>query len=287
MGKFKTTAFLIIILGLAFLFRGQLFDFSATVLPQIKHRASEFLVQDVEPEISSPSPLRAKEETPKSFLTERGVIKWTNAQRVQIGALPALTENAKLDTAAAAKVQDMFSKQYFAHVSPEGKDAGDLAKAAGYQAIAIGENLALGNFEDDEALVQAWMDSPGHRENILSTRYQEIGAAVQKGTFEGKTTWLAVQIFGLPLSACTQPDPNLKAQIEAQEQQLEEMQQTLETKRAEIEAMQPKRGPEYSQKVEEYNQLVSEYNALLEDTKNKVTLYNSQVNQTNECISAK
>src|SRR6185369_15716694 len=116
--------------------------------------------------------------------------------------LPALKENALLDKAAKKKLDDMFAQQYFEHINPQGKGPSDLAKSVGYDYIAIGENLALGNFKNDAELVQAWMDSPGHRANILNKQYTEIGVAVGQGTYEGKKTWLAVQEFGRPTSSC-------------------------------------------------------------------------------------
>ena len=137
--------------------------------------------------------------------------------------MPALLENTKLDQSAELKAQDMLKNQYFAHTSPSGMAVGNLAEKVGYEFIAIGENLALGNFENDEALVQAWMDSPGHRANILNSRYQEIGVAVLKGVFEGRTTWLAVQHFGLPLSVCPSPQEGVKLTIDANQNKIDEI----------------------------------------------------------------
>ena len=61
----------------------------------------------------------------------------------------------------------------------------------------------------------AWMNSPGHRANILNPHFQEIGVAVGKGMYEGHETWIAVQSFGMPLSACPASDANLKIKIDA------------------------------------------------------------------------
>src|SRR5262249_8345343 len=126
-------------------------------------------------------PLRGGDASANVTLTQAGVIKWTNIQRQENGALPALTVNAKLNESAQLKLKDMFAKQYFEHVSPSGVGPDGLANEVGYAYASIGENLALGNFADDRALVQAWMDSPGHRANILGKSYREIGVAVGKG----------------------------------------------------------------------------------------------------------
>jgi hypothetical protein len=129
--------------------------------------------------------------------TAAGIIQWTNYYRVQNG-LPALATNTKLTTAAGLRVDDMFEEQYFSHVSPTGKDLVYLLNQVNYKYRAAGENI----FEDpgylsDQALVQGWMNSPGHRANILSSTYQDIGVSVKEGTFEGNDVWLASEMFGL------------------------------------------------------------------------------------------
>ncbi len=245
---------------------------------------SEFTIEKISKDISSPPPLRAAKEVPDSFLTQSGIITWTNVQRSAQGFLQ-LTEDKQLNIAAALKMQDMFEKQYFAHVSPSGVDAGDLAESVGYQFIAIGENLALGNFEDDKTLIRAWMDSPGHRANILNSRYAEIGVGVAKGVFEGKSTWVAVQEFGLPISACPELDESLKAQIESNATQLQELEKELAVKKRELQRARPKWGPRYNRKVEEYNALVFQYNNLSEATQVLVIEYNNQAKAFNACVA--
>ncbi len=253
-------------------------------IPQIQQVIEEKLPQEIKRQINTATPLRAKIESPQSFLTAEGVISFTNMQRA-INSLPALTQNALLNQSALNKAKDMFEKQYFAHDSPEGRGVADLASDVGYEFITIGENLALGNFLNDEVLVQAWMDSPGHRENILNSRYTEIGVSVLKGTYEGRQTWMAVQHFGLPMSACPQVESSLLATIENNQNRLNQLKNELETRKQELEQYEPKQSPEYNQKVEEYNALVSEYNNLVEETKGLVDKYNSQIRAFNECAS--
>ena len=240
-------------------------------------------IEKIEKQIVTPPPLRAVKEAPESFLTKAGVIAFTNSQREKNG-LPPLKENTKLDESAELKAQDMLKNQYFAHDSPSGVTVGNLADGAGYQFIAIGENLALGNFENDEVLVQAWMDSPGHRANILNNRYQEIGVMVLKGTFEGNSTWLAVQHFGLPLSVCPSPDETIKITITADQNKIDEIFKELETLQTEIRTMSPKRGSVYQEKINQYNELVAEYNLLIEQAKLIINGYNRQVRLFNECL---
>ncbi len=271
---------LIIALALVLIFWKDISDFyskSTFRLPEIKKEA--------EKQVSLPSPLRSEEEHPESFLTKDGVIKWTNIQREKNGLLP-LKENVKLNEIAQARLQDMFENQYFAHDSPTGQKIVDLAENFTYEFLAIGENLALGNFQNDEVLVDAWMNSPGHRANVLSSSYQEIGVAVGKGMFEGKTTWLAVQNFGLPLSVCPQPDLSLKVEIDENQKQILELQSKLLALEEEIRIMKPRKmEEEYSQKVEQYNALISQYNAFIEENKTLINKYNLQVNSLNQCVA--
>ncbi len=277
---------LLIFSGIFFFFQDDLLDFYQKIfsrLPEIE-KGLTGLVKEVQRQISTPPPLRAEKEAAKAFLTKSGVIEWTNSQREKYG-LPPLKESAELDASAAIKIEDMFQKQYFAHNSPTGEGVGDLAEHAGYEFIAIGENLALGNFENDEVLIQAWMDSPGHRENILSSKYQEIGVAVLKCTFEDKITWLAVQHFGLSFSACPQPEESLKTTIESNQSQIEEFWVTLKELKTEIETIKPKRGEFYIEKVKQYNTLVGQYNNLINETEQLVNQYNSQVKLFNDCVT--
>jgi len=287
MRKFTIILIFIIFLGGILFFRDDLLNFYFELslrLPQIEKGTTDFSIKEIERKILTPPPLRAPEEAPEAFLTREGVIQWTNIQRAEYG-LPPLKESAKLDSSAEIKVEDMLENQYFAHSSPSGVGVKELTEMVGYEFIAIGENLALGNFQNDETLVQGWMDSPGHRENILNIQYQEIGVAVIKGLFKGETTWLAVQHFGLPLSACSQPDETLKTEIEKNQNQIEEFQQTLEALQAEIQIMRPKRGPAYNQKIEQYNAIVSQYNNLVDETKVLISQYNAQVKLFNDCVT--
>lgn len=280
--------FLVLISFTCFLYWNDIVDIYykfSLKLPEVGKEITDFLTKEAEKVIFAPPPLRSETENPQSFLTKDGVIKWTNNQRVKYG-LPPLTENQKLDEMAKAKVEDMFLEQYFAHQSPTGTGVGDLAKTFGYNFIVIGENLALGGYKDDEALVQAWMDSTGHRENILNNRYQEIGVSVEKGTYEGITTWLAVQHFGLPLASCPSPDEKTKSQIENNQATIDNLKETLNALQNEIMDMKPKRGPSYNQKIEEYNNLVSQFNILIEETKSLILEYNIEVNKFNECVTA-
>lgn len=267
-------------------FRNDFLDFYSKLtlrLPQVEKKVFD-LVQKAEKQIVATPALRAKQEAHESFLTQAGIIEWTNIQREKKG-LPLLKENQNLNVSAKMKAEDMLKEQYFEHVSLKGEEVSDLAEIAGYQFITIGENLAFGNFENDEILVQGWMDSPGHRENILNLNYQEIGVAVLKGEFAGENTWLAVQHFALPLSVCPQPSEAISEEITANQTQLKKMENALKELQSEIKEMRPKWGLAYNEKVEQYNELVGQYDAFFFETQNLVDKYNNQVFLFNECVS--
>jgi hypothetical protein len=245
------------------------------------------IIQEIKDQVKLSGTLRSKVSAPNSYLTYGGVLENTNKQRQQNNLAP-LRANSKLDQAAMAKVKDMFKNQYFEHISPSGAGPADLAEAAGYGYIAIGENLALGNYKNDEDLVAAWMNSPGHRANILNEKYEEIGVAVLKGEFEGKQTWLAVQEFGRPESDCPKVDLSLKNQINAETTEMDILEVQIKSLKSILESSSPKTKPE----IEEYNQNVRQYNDLIRIYNNKIdvvkiiqTRYNDYVKAYNECLA--
>lgn len=245
----------------------------------------EKIATDLTQKISAPPPLRAPtSSTSSATLTASPTINETNKQRQLNGNLSPLSANAKLTAAASAKADDMFKNQYFEHVSPSSRGPADLAEDQGYEYILIGENLALGNFSSDADLVTAWMNSPGHRANILNARYTEIGVAVKKGLFEGQMTWLAVQEFGRPLSLCPAVDASLKTAIDGNQKTIDDLSVELTAKKQEIDNYEPKRGREYNQKVDEYNALVAQYNSLIGATKDLISKYNFEINAFNNCL---
>jgi uncharacterized protein YkwD len=235
----------------------------------------------VEPQVFTPPPLKVETQK-EGFLTKEGIIEWTNEERRKRGISP-LKENELLNQSAQLKLEDMFENQYFAHTSPKGTSLGDLSLKVGYEFIVMGENLAMGNFGSDKELVKAWMESEGHRENILNEKFEEIGVAVKRGIFEGKETWMAVCHFGKPLSACPLPNENLKKEIEENEKKLKEIEKELLSLEKEIERTKPRW--KAKEKIKQYNDLVNQYNSILEKTQNLILEYNNQVQSFNECVA--
>ena len=116
-----------------------------------------------------------------------------------VNAEKSLHTNAKLEEAARLKAQDMAKKGYFAHNSPEGVTPWYWFGQAGYHFVFAGENLAI-NFNDSSAVNTAWMNSPGHRANILNDNFTEVGIATAQGVYQGRPTIFVVQMFGTPQS---------------------------------------------------------------------------------------
>lgn len=272
MKKFIIFLVIILVLGAALIyFENDILNF----FPDFKKNIQDFQKTDVgnvitefSKDILVPPPLQISGKPSQAVLTKSGIILQTNLQRQTNGNLPALKENSKLNAAASAKVSDMFLNQYFEHTSPTGIDPGQLVSNNGYKYIVAGENLILGNFESEKELVQAWMDSPGHRANILNIRYSEIGVAIVKGIYKGETVWIGVQEFGLPLSSCDEPDKNLKNEINDKKKQLDQISNKLDLEK----------------NVDAYNKLVEQYQALASDVKILILQYNNQVNIFNDCV---
>ncbi|MBU6501005.1 MAG: hypothetical protein KGJ89_02665 [Patescibacteria group bacterium] len=279
----------------AFIFRGTISEYFSPKLGNIEQVAIKAAVENIKKTVATPEPLRAPTSSEPSVspaktsasdsLTVAGVISWTNIQRQENGALPALAENSQLDTIAEERLADMFQKQYFAHVSPSGDSVTTVAASVGYDYLELGENLALGNFGGDEKVVIAWMNSPGHRANILNVNYREIGVAVRKGVYEGESTWIAVQIFGKPVSACPAIDSPLKDRITASESQLTSMESQISILKSQLDTMDKSDRRAYNATVDEYNALVAQYNDLVAQTKQMISQYNTEVSAFNQCVS--
>ena len=221
--------------------------------------------------------------TPESSMSIAGVLKYTNIERVKAGLKP-LTLNKKLSNSAIAKVDDMFALQYFEHTSPTGKTAADLVRAEGYDFQSVGENLALGDFGTDQKLVEAWMNSPLHRKNILNPRFTEIGLAVAKGTYKGDTEWLAVQHFGRPAPVCEAVPSTLKETVDTEKASLELEEQELKKMADEIEADPTQsKGKEF---LDAYNSRVAAYNARLGTLRDLIKDYNERVDAYNACLTS-
>jgi uncharacterized protein YkwD len=111
-----------------------------------------------------------------------------NRERTQRG-LPALRVNGLLSDASLEHSRDMVQLRYFEHTTPDGRSVGDRLRAIGYSrgfSASAGENIAygFGAKSTPAAIVRAWMNSPGHRADILRPAFTEIGIGVATGAPE-------------------------------------------------------------------------------------------------------
>lgn len=151
-----------------------------------------------------------------SDITIQQVLDETNQRRSSNG-LSELTINNILSDAARRKASDMFTFDYWAHVNPKnGTEPWRFFDAVGYTYRYAGENLAR-DFGTTPPMVQAWMDSPTHRENLLSSHYVDTGIAVVNGTLGGIETTLVVQLFGARQSGVAVPKLGAATQVQAAE----------------------------------------------------------------------
>jgi uncharacterized protein YkwD len=134
-----------------------------------------------------------------------------NAERRENGNLPPLTSSSQLQQAAAGMAQRMVTEHFFSHETPDGKNVVDRIEPTGYIPNSgdwvVGENLAWGSgaLSTPQAIVNGWMNSPGHRANILAPDYKDLGLAAAMGSpstsQDGGTTY--VNDFGAKSGADT------------------------------------------------------------------------------------
>lgn len=118
------------------------------------------------------------------------VIKLVNKERNAAG-LSALAENSRLSEVAQAKAEDMMKNGYFSHISPTYGSPFEMMKTFGITYKSAGENIAKGQ-KTPAAVMNGWMNSSGHRTNILNASYEQIGAGFCKDS-SGVAYW--VQMF--------------------------------------------------------------------------------------------
>jgi uncharacterized protein YkwD len=154
---------------------------TASPSPSKTHRKHRVTVKKT---AVSPSPTRSTTSSAVSRESAAAVqvVRLTNLQRVQHGCAP-LRVDARLTEAAQAHSADMDRRHYFDHDSPDGRTPWARIKATGYQQPGA-ENIAMGQ-PTPVAVVGAWMNSPGHRANILNCDLKAIGVGVQYDTAGG------------------------------------------------------------------------------------------------------
>ncbi|MBU1036941.1 CAP domain-containing protein [Patescibacteria group bacterium] len=135
--------------------------------------------------------------TPDLLLEQsKKIIELTNKIRQGLG-ITLLEEDNLLNQAAYQKTEDMLVDQYFAHVSPSGRQLANWLRAVNYNYKTAGENLAIG-FASAEEVVTAWTKSETHYANIIDSDFSEIGVGMTSGNYNNYETTLVAQFFGKP-----------------------------------------------------------------------------------------
>ena len=145
----------------------------------VQYQVGTSEIIDANPQVADPNliypgdVLTIPETDPSVRAYEREVIRLVNAERARYG-LAALTEDWELSRVARYKSQDMHDNRYFAHSSPTYGTPFQMIRAFGLSYRTAGENIAMG-YATPAAVVAGWMNSEGHRANILNSAYTKIG----------------------------------------------------------------------------------------------------------------
>ncbi|MCF4136845.1 sigma-70 family RNA polymerase sigma factor [Streptomyces sp. Tue 6430] len=171
---------------------------SASVSPSPSASPSPRVSRSTPPAtVKAPAPKPAASRTPVAQSAPSGlgaqVIALVNKERAAAGCGP-LTDDAKLRNAAQGHSDDMAARDFFDHTNPDGADPGKRITAAGYRWSTYGENIAKGQ-QTAESVMTSWMNSPGHRANILNCAFKNIGVGIHDGS--GGPWW--TQNFGAKL----------------------------------------------------------------------------------------
>ena len=127
---------------------------------------------------------------------EQKMVELHNQARSQSG-VGQLCLDSRLVRAARLHAQDMIANDYFSHYSLDGRDPGDRISAQGYNWRTYGENIAMGSsgYSTPQSTFDGWMNSAGHRSNILSSSFTELGIGEEIGEYQGRQgtqMWVAV-----------------------------------------------------------------------------------------------
>ncbi|HQV64996.1 MAG TPA: CAP domain-containing protein [Candidatus Paceibacterota bacterium] len=231
-------------------------------------------------------PIIEQKTTDRTVLNSDNILYFTNLERTKRG-LVNLKFNAKLTRSANSKSRDMFANQYFAHTSPvdSEKSFAYFIENEQYSFIRISENLAIGEFKTAKQVVDAWMNSPDHRANILFPNYREIGASVQTSKMNGDTVIIIVQHFGIPKNVC----PSVSQAMLSKLQSIQEDATIAKKNATKMEAdMNTQNNMISAQDLDDligmYNITIQSYNSLVVTFQQLSAEYNAQVEKYDDCI---
>lgn len=163
--------------------------------------------------VAAPSPVLAWDAGAYGSSSEQQLFKLTNQSRAGAG-LRALKWDSKLASIARSRSKDMIARDYFSHsIPPSGKTVFDVMQSKGYCFKLGGENIGWNTYPDDSAtraIHQGFMDSSGHRKNILGKAWDVVGVGAYKGA-DGKKMWTVLFADRCGSTAKAAPKPAPKA----------------------------------------------------------------------------
>jgi hypothetical protein len=227
------------------------------------------------------------------------IIKLTNEYRASLGLTP-LRENFQLTHAAEYRANDMISNRYYAHVNPiTGEGPGEAIKDANYQYRTYAENIAMGNWQSNRHIVDGWINSPGHRANIVNPNIREIGVAIIKDTttpLGRPSAYYGVQLFASPMPDCTRPSEVDKALLQEMQRKNDDIWRRVNIQKSEIERLQARIHREnnnttkkrmindFNRQINAYNSLVAEAKGMQDSLQLVIQSYNSRIHEYNACM---
>ena len=140
--------------------------------------------------LSVSAEMRRLAQTEATEISAESIVAAMNAERRQRG-LAELRLDSRLSAAAADRARDMFAKGYFNHVAPDGTQPFVWVRNHHYRYATIGENLADG-YRSARAVVDGWMHSPGHRDNVLGKSFVDVGLSIVRGSPTRRTNGYTV-----------------------------------------------------------------------------------------------
>ena len=132
----------------------------------------------------------------RASIESEELIQLSNQARTNEG-VGELRTSPRLQHAAQAKADDMIERDYWSHYAPDGTSPWFFIESEGYNYRFAGENLAK-SFQTSQGVLHGWLQSPDHRDNLLDSRFSEIGIATASGRLEGEDTTVVVAMYATP-----------------------------------------------------------------------------------------
>ncbi|MDY6806188.1 MAG: CAP domain-containing protein [Cyanobacteriota bacterium] len=202
LGKFRSTTIASLFIVFAYLLSGAALSRNNAVAVEIEGSSEEQTAMETSDSLMANRNLMSRlgisNRSRDGYFVDR-VVELTNKERAKYGLKPVKL-NLVLNQVALRHSQDMAMQDFFDHIGLDGSEPWDRMSRGGYQYSVAAENIAAG-FLTPETVVKAWMDSPGHRANILAPDVEEIGIGYyflgsDRGKVNYKHYW--TQVFGTP-----------------------------------------------------------------------------------------